>query len=35
MHKIADKLKFSVKKSVFKFINSEKSYIIFKKTDVP
>ena len=29
--KIADKLKFSAKKSVNKFINSEKSYFIFNK----
>ena len=35
VHEIADKLKFSVKKSVVKFDNSEKSNIIFNKTDVP
>ena len=35
MQKIADKLKFSMKKSVVKFIYSEKSYFTLTKTDVP
>ena len=35
MPKIADKLNFSVKKSVVKFIYPEKSYFIFNKTDMP